>query len=560
MAIMRFTIILIAGISLTIDTKEVKRMNEFNVVELSERILSEMERSGAKPGTLRHYRSTGFGAINRHFCEVGSADKVTASLLDAFVISQRKRCENKEIPIYTWRGIRCGAEVLKLYASIVGANLELPTAQKWYSVKTLLRCQPNPKQLADNSNIFGLVWRVREELSRQGVHPETLTHYTIAGFDKILSHHLLQGTTTYSPELTEALVVQSRGKVNEGELCRVMFQHLRKTAAMLAEFHDSGKATLQKMPRFGLRMPNSHLSILLNEFLDDHARPGNFSPFTIKCAKSSVRSLLFELEDSGYESFDMVTHKVISDAVTTIAKRHGGGLGKMLYSLKLFLKYLHKAGKTTSDLSLAIPELIPPRKRSIEGFSPEEIRKILDAINTETPCGKRDFAIFTLAAQTGLRAIDIANLKRGDINWRNNEIRIVQHKTGKALSLPLEPESGNAIAEYLLTARPKSDSPNIFIKQKGVPGPLSSNSLSAYAGAFRHRSEVDDPNKPGRGFHSFRRGFSTRLLENETPAELLQQMTGHMDIDSLRPYFSVNDLGLKDCALGLLTFEKGGGQ
>jgi site-specific recombinase XerD len=63
---------------------------------------------------------------------------------------------------------------------------------------------------------------------------------------------------------------------------------------------------------------------------------------------------------------------------------------------------------------------------------------------------------------------------------------------------------------------------------------------------------------PRRGFHSFRRAFGTRLLQNEIPLELLRQLLGHSKIDSAKPYLSVDEQSLKTCALGLVPCGKAG--
>ena len=61
-----------------------------------------------------------------------------------------------------------------------------------------------------------------------------------------------------------------------------------------------------------------------------------------------------------------------------------------------------------------------------------------------------------------------------------------------------------------------------------------------------------------RAFHSFRRGFGTRLLEAETSLDLLQQMMGYTKFDTAVPYLSIEEQGLKSCALPLLDTKKGG--
>lgn len=96
-----------------------------------------------------------------------------------------------------------------------------------------------------------------------------------------------------------------------------------------------------------------------------------------------------------------------------------------------------------------------------------------------------------LTAQTGLRACDIVNLKRKNIDWRAMEIRIVQQKTGKPLTLPLEVESGNAIADYLLHGRPKSDLPYVFLCHTGSLRPLNSRSASAVVTRYMRRAKID---------------------------------------------------------------------
>jgi integrase len=190
------------------------------------------------------------------------------------------------------------------------------------------------------------------------------------------------------------------------------------------------------------------------------------------------------------------------------------------------------------------------------GFSREEILAMLACANVDSDLGKRDFAMLTLAAQTGLRAIDIVNLKRGDIDWRAKEIRLVQQKTGKALSLPLEPESGNAIADYLLTARPSCEVPNVFITHTTPLRALGSHALQERV--KKHMRMGDIESVPRRGVHSFRRGFGTRLLESEVPIEMLYQMLGLTCMESAKPYVAVNDEGLKMCSLGLVTAREEG--
>ena len=87
--------------------------------------------------------------------------------------------------------------------------------------------------------------------------------------------------------------------------------------------------------------------------------------------------------------------------------------------------------------------------------------------------GKRNYAMLLLALRTGLRSIDIVNLKLGDIQWKRNTIEIVQAKTGTPLVLPLLTDVGNAIADYILNGRPDSQQPYIFLRTQAPYRKLS---------------------------------------------------------------------------------------
>ena len=91
----------------------------------------------------------------------------------------------------------------------------------------------------------------------------------------------------------------------------------------------------------------------------------------------------------------------------------------------------------------------------------EELYALLNQIDTSSPIGKRDMAIFQLIITTGMRSTDVVNMKLTDIDWSRGEIHIIQKKTGNPLTLPLLQEAGSAIQDYILNGRPDSDAEEI---------------------------------------------------------------------------------------------------
>jgi integrase len=197
-----------------------------------------------------------------------------------------------------------------------------------------------------------------------------------------------------------------------------------------------------------------------------------------------------------------------------------------------------------------MPQRIPRRRKMRFGFTAEEIVAVLGSVNRNSRIGKRDYAIMLIAARTGLRACDIASLKLTDIDWRSHEIRIVQQKTGVALSFPLSAEVGNAIIDYFFNARRGDESPYIFPLSTAPRKHIKSPTITALTAKYMRIADIDDT-LPYRGVHSFRRSFGKRLLDAHVAPDMLMELLGQVDVNSITPYTAIHEDGLRRCALPL---------
>ncbi|WP_427854399.1 tyrosine-type recombinase/integrase [Desulfosporosinus metallidurans] len=157
--------------------------------------------------------------------------------------------------------------------------------------------------------------------------------------------------------------------------------------------------------------------------------------------------------------------------------------------------------------------------------------------------------------KTGLRSGDIVKLQFINIDWKNDEIHIIQRKTNRPLILPLEPNVGNAIYDYVLHGRPVADSPYIFLRTRPPHKKLCNSSLNSII--CKYMDAIGVSHKPGekKGFHSFRRSLGTWMLENEVPLDTIKEVLGHSHMNSSRPYLSTNLEKLKNCSLSLDGIE-----
>ena len=161
-------------------------------------------------------------------------------------------------------------------------------------------------------------------------------------------------------------------------------------------------------------------------------------------------------------------------------------------------------------------------------FPKTELIAVTNQVDRTKGSGKRDFAILSLAATTGLRAGDLASLQLSDIFWRENELRIVQGKTGNQLMLPLQPSVRDALADYILNERPKSSSKNIFLRTCAPYAPFHDGvSIASIFRKYLEKAGIPHQFNDGKTFHGIRRSLGTTMVSEGIPATTVAQVLGH---------------------------------
>lgn len=230
-------------------------------------------------------------------------------------------------------------------------------------------------------------------------------------------------------------------------------------------------------------------------------------------------------------------------------------MSSVICVMKMFLGYLHDNKHIASELVSVFPRYPAKHKKHFIGFTRDEAKTLISSVPSDTNVGKRNIALFKLGEGTGLRAVDVANLKLRDIDWQNKTISVVQHKTKRPLVLPMEKHVGDALAEYILHGRPDSDSPFVFLTARQPFRPLSVGMVSITTSKYSKKAGIEDNLSFGKGFHCFRRGMGTWLLEAEQPLNMISEILGHAHVDSAKPYLSTDLDGLRECAIGLEGIE-----
>lgn len=219
------------------------------------------------------------------------------------------------------------------------------------------------------------------------------------------------------------------------------------------------------------------------------------------------------------------------------------------YILRQFFRHLYQHKLINTDLAAFIPRYNYKKQGKLPStYSGEEIKKILSSVDRSTPVGKRNYSILLLAAMFGLRASDIAALKFENISWENSILHLTQYKTGKELELPLLPEIGNAIIEYIRYGRPESDLKYVFLIARSPFSRINQAVVTQIAKKAFAQAKIDTSNKH-RGSHALRHTLATLLLEDNVTLPVISEVLGHENTESTRYYIRVDIQALRKCAL-----------
>jgi site-specific recombinase XerD len=188
---------------------------------------------------------------------------------------------------------------------------------------------------------------------------------------------------------------------------------------------------------------------------------------TVSFARRVAHDFLIFLENAGVSKLcDIHAENVTGYFLQKKFRgRKPNGIKAYAYRLRMFMLFLEETDLVQNKaLHLAVPKSFAKQVSIVTTLSDAAVDKLTANGIFKTNAGLRDKAMIFLALRLGVRKSDIMNLKMRDINWNEDKIVFTQKKTGIPISLPLLPDVGNAIADYILEARPTSGSEFVFLK------------------------------------------------------------------------------------------------
>jgi len=277
---------------------------------------------------------------------------------------------------------------------------------------------------------------------------------------------------------------------------------------------------------------------------------------TAEAYASFARDLLSYRYPDGRPDLRQLRAEDISAFVVTWTRTRPPGRAKMLVtSLRAFLRFLLQQEEVDLDLSAAVPSVASWRLAGIPKYlQPQEVERLLASCDRQTAAGRRDYAILVLLARLGVRAREVACLEIDDIDWRAGEV-VVRGKGAREDRLPLAPEVGEALADYLRYGRPTCATRRVFLRARAPIGAIADRrTIGTVVAAAMGRAGL---NPPAKGSHILRHSLATRMLGGGASLAEIALVLRHRSPQSTELYAKVDFASLRNLALSWPSEEGG---
>jgi integrase/recombinase XerD len=376
-----------------------------------------------------------------------------------------------------------------------------------------------------------LIDQVMEILKERGYTKKTWELAFRNGRFSSLRHFFeIRGTDEFSAEIVDEYILEIQRIYESGQISYYRAAHLKKIARWFVEIYETGSLQLKSGMKSKIVI-NEYFESVMDRYLDFKRKSASVS--SIPGTKSEVLHFLgFLQNEKRYSDFSQVSLKDVQDFILHTRQRRKGQINCVVYTVKYFLQFLYSTAFIENNLMMALHMPVQKAHKILAGFSHDEVDNILAQPDRGTVIGKRDYAILLLGKNTGMRAGDIIRLNRLDIDWKRDQLSVVQGKTGESLTLPLNTETETAIIDYIRNARPECDLPLLFIRQYAPHIALSRQCVTTMFIKHRAAAGISHTSGDGKSFHGLRRSIASWMLEKDVPLTTISQILGHRQINS----------------------------
>ena len=260
-----------------------------------------------------------------------------------------------------------------------------------------------------------------------------------------------------------------------------------------------------------------------------------YSPLTINAYQKDLESFHeFNKEEFNEDNIKTVNYSQIRSWIiflveTGIANR---SINRKISSLNTYYKFLLKVDDLKIN-PLAKHRALKTSKKVQIPFSENEINTVLDDFNFDDSFeGIRDKLIIELFYSTGIRRIELVQLKLTDIDLSNHTLKVLG-KRNKERLLPLLNTVIETIKKYLIKRQELqliNDEIYLFLTKKGIK--IYETLAYRIINDYFSRASTKVKKSP----HILRHSFATHLLNQGADLNAVKELLGHSSLAATQIY------------------------
>ena len=275
--------------------------------------------------------------------------------------------------------------------------------------------------------------------------------------------------------------------------------------------------------------------MLLQAFLDYLLLEKKYSSLTVNAYKKDIESFLFFLnEEEQNNTINEVNYAQIRTWIVSLVQKGiaNRSINRKISALNSFFKFLLKIEEVKIN-PLSKHKALKTSKKVQIPFSENEITTVLDQISHNSDFeGLRNKLIIELFYSTGMRRIELINIKLKDADLENKTIKILG-KRNKERIVPLLPSIVESIANYK-TERNKleviTDQTHLFLTKKGVK--IYETLVYRIINDYFSKASSKVKKSP----HILRHSFATHLLNQGAEINAVKELLGHSSLAATQVY------------------------
>lgn len=214
----------------------------------------------------------------------------------------------------------------------------------------------------------------------------------------------------------------------------------------------------------------------------------------------------------------------------------GASINRKIFTLRSYGNFLKLYDLSCAD-ALPFYDVLKIRsgyRNRPSALTPQQINLLFKAIDTDTILGVRDYAIYALMYQLGLRVGEVHSLNLASLDIKNKKILVIG-KGKKPRTLHMNDELIDILCQYLALRDQFCNSwltPSLFVSKKG-----NRLAIRTMEDNFKKILLCSSLNVPFNvTCHTLRHSMASHLNDKDVDILVIQSILGHSSTRSTEPY------------------------